>query len=152
MGKLRDISENCRIHIDKEGRWFYEGKEIIHPHILNVFYSALEIDSSGRFRIVIDPELCYVEVEDTPFVIVSVSGNREHGYTIHLNNAQAYALDPSQLWVKNNNVLYTKLPNGMEVRFSRPAYYCLALDMEEDSGDIVLCVGRETYKILPCKK
>jgi len=148
MENLRDITQSCRIHIDKDGRWFYEGSEITHPYILNTFYSALEKDEHGRYRIVIKPEVCYVDVEDTPFVITSVSGDSEHGYYITLNNSKVYKLDPSKVWVGDNNVLYTRLPDGMKVRFSRVAYYDLALKMEEnETGDVVLNVGGHTYKI-----
>ncbi len=153
MVELRDISKNCRIYIDKEGRWFYEGKEIIHPKVLDAFYSSLEMDDKGRYRIVMEPEVCYVEVEDTPFVVVSISGDREHGYKMRLNNSQVYTLDPSLLWIEGDNMLYTKIDNGMKVRFSRSAYYGFCLEMEEDnSGDIVLCVEGKTYTILPCKQ
>jgi hypothetical protein len=46
--------------------------------------------------------------------------------------------------------MYCSLPDGMKVRFSRAAYYLLALMMEEDEhGDIILTVGGKSYKILP---
>ncbi|MCD6569363.1 MAG: DUF1285 domain-containing protein [Deltaproteobacteria bacterium] len=148
MEDLRDITQSCRIHIDKDGRWFYEGSEIIHQYVLNIFYNALEQDEYGRYRIVIGPEVCYVDVEDTPFVVSAISGDTNHGYYITLNNSKIYKLDPLQLWIGDSNVLYARLPNGMKVRFSRPAYYDLALKMEEDeTGDIVLKVSGQTYKI-----
>ncbi len=149
---LMDITPWCRIRIDREGRWFYEDKEIIHQYILHTFYEALERCEDGRYRIVFGNEVCYIEVEDTPFVVATLRGDNAQGFCLILNSGKAYALDPSTLWIEKDNVFYAQLPNGMPVRLSRPAYYALALAMEEDpGGDIVLKVGGNIYTIAPAQ-
>jgi len=147
---LRDITPWCRIRIDYEGRWFYEDKEIINPGVLRTFHEALELCGDGRYRIVLGQEVCYVEVEDTPFVVMTLRGDNCQGFMLILNSGQAHPLDPATLTIGRDNILYALLPSGMPVRLSRPAYYQLAMAMEEGTnGEINLRVGQHTYPILP---
>jgi uncharacterized protein len=150
IGELRDVTPYCRIRIDKEGKWFYENNEIINPLVLRSFCQALEKDDQGRYRIVMDSEICYVEIEDTPFVISAIRGDPQCGLYLRMNNLETHPLDPEQLSVGEDNVLYTMLPDGMKVRFTRPAYYALALMMEEDQeGNIVLMICGKSHVIFP---
>lgn len=147
---LRDVTGGCSIRIDKEGRWYYEGSEIINPMVLSTFCQALQRDEAGRYCIVIEPEICYVEVEDTPFVVSGIRGDLHVGLYVRLNTLETYPLDPTRLSIGQNNVMYITLPDGMKVRFTRPAYYSLALMMEEDgSGFIVLKIQNVAYPICP---
>lgn len=146
--QLRDVTENCPIRIDKEGRWYYEDKEIINENVLAAFCNALEKDHEGKYRIVIESELCYVHVEDTPFVVSSIRGDEETGLYVLLNTSALHRLDPSTLSIGENNVLYCRLQDGMKVRFTRAAYYMLALMMEEDEkGNITLTAGGKVFSI-----
>jgi hypothetical protein len=147
--QLRDVTEGCRIRIDKEGKWFYEGCEIVNPLVLRAFCDALEADEQGRHRIVIGDELCYIDVEDTPFVISAIRGDPSVGLYVRLNTLQTYPLDPTKLCIGQDNILYITLPDGMKVRFTRPAYYSLALLMEEDEATrmIVLKIRDVSYPI-----
>lgn len=146
---LRDVTESCRIRIDREGRWYYEGSEIINPMVLRAFCQSLQSDSQGRYCIVIEPEVCYVEVEDTPFVVSGVRGDPQVGLFVRLNTLETHPLDPSTLSIGQDNVLYITLPDGMKVRFTRPAYYSLALMMEEEEGFIVLRIRDTVHRICP---
>jgi uncharacterized protein len=145
----RDVTPWCRIRIDREGRWFYEDQEIINPGVLQTFYEALELCEGGRFRIVLGQEICYVEVEDTPFIVKALEGDNVNGFSLVLNNGKVWELNPATLSIGRDNILYAQLSDGMRVRLSRPAYYRLALTMEEDpNGDICLRVGQHIYPIL----
>ena len=150
--QLRDVTEGCRIRIDKEGKWFYEGCEIINPLVLRAFCDALETDEHGRHRIVIGNELCYIDVEDTPFVISGIRGDPAIGLYVRLNTLETFPLDPTQICIGQDNILYATLPNGMKVRFNRSSYYSLALMMEEDeNGMIVLNIRDIKYPICPAE-
>ncbi len=147
---MRDVTSGCKISIDKEGRWFYDKRQITHPAVLDTFYNSLQIDNQGRYKIVVGDEFCYVDVEDTPFIVKSVSKRHDGKYVIFLNSGKSEILDPHSLRIGKDNVLYARLSNGMEVRFSRQAYYSLALDMEQkENGDIVLYSGGRSYTIQP---
>ncbi len=148
--QLRDVTDGCRIRIDKEGSWFYDGCEIINPLVLRAFCNALETDEHGKHRIVIGDELCYIDVEDTPFVISSIRGDPTIGLYVRLNTLETFPLDPKELCIGKDNILYVTLPGGMKVRFSRKAYYNLALMMEEDENGIIVLKIRDTvYPICP---
>lgn len=146
---FRDITSTCRIRIDKEGKWFYEDNEIINPLILRSFCNALEKDEKGRYRIVMESEICYVEVEDTPFVVSAIRGDPQCGLYLRLNTMETHPLIPEHLCIGKDNVLYFML-DGMRVRFTRPAYYALALMMDEDQeGNIVLTICGKPHVIFP---
>lgn len=146
-GKI-DVTENCRIRIDKEGKWYYFDSEIVNPLVLEFFCNALEQDEEGRYLVVLDQEICYLEVEDTPFVVASLRGEPDTGLSVLLNTGALYELDPETLSVGDANVMYCALPSGMKVRFSRAAYYMLAHNMEEnEKGDIILKTGKKAYYI-----
>ncbi|MDX9761744.1 MAG: DUF1285 domain-containing protein [Desulfomonilia bacterium] len=146
--ELRDVTDSCRIRIDKEGTWYYENQEIVNPLVLLTFCNALQKDEEGRYRIVFQSEVCYVDVEDTPFVVASIRGDQETELLVLLNTGETHKLDPATLSVGEQNVMYCLLPDGMKVRFSRAAYYLLALMMEEDEeGNIVLRMGESTYRV-----
>jgi hypothetical protein len=148
--QLRDVTGGCRIRIDKEGSWFYDGCEIINPLVLRAFCNALETDEHGRHRIVLGDELCYIDVEDTPFVITGIRGDPAIGLYVRLNTMETFPLDPTRLCIGQDNILYITLPTGMKVRFSRKAYYNLALMMEEDENGIIVLKIRDTvYPICP---
>lgn len=148
--EFRDITPYCRIRIDKEGRWYYEENEIINPLVLRSFCQSLEKDGQGRYRIIMNSELCYVEVEDTPFVVSAIRGDPQCGLYLRMNTMETFPLDPGKLSFGEDNVLYATLPDGMKVRFTRPAYYALALMMEEDNeGNIILTVCGKTHLICP---
>ncbi|HEY9162590.1 MAG TPA: DUF1285 domain-containing protein [Desulfomonilia bacterium] len=144
--KLRDVSATTRIRIDREGRWFYEDSEIIHPMVLKVFCDALEIDDQGRYRIIVENELCHIDVEDAPFIVRTIRGDCEHGLELLLNNHRTAPLDPGTLFFGRDNILYARLADGIVVKFSRAAYYQLALMMEEnENGGICLKVKEKSY-------
>jgi uncharacterized protein len=148
--KIRDVTSHCRIRIDKDGKWYYENNEIINPMVLRSFCEALEKDETGRYRIVMESEICYIDVEDTPFVVSAIRGDPQCGIYLRLNNFQVHPLEPDRLCIGKENVLYTILPDGMKVRFTRPAYYSLALLMEQDeAGGIVLKIKDTIYPICP---
>ncbi len=144
--KLRDVSAGTRIRIDKDGRWFYEDSEIIHPTVLKVFCDALEIDEQGRYRIIVENELCYIDVEDAPFIVRALRGDCECGLELVLNNHRTAPLDPATLFFGRDNIMYAGLADGITVKFSRAAYYQLALMMEEnETGCICLNVKGKSF-------
>jgi hypothetical protein len=143
-----DVTGTCKIRIDKEGKWYYQDNEIINPLVLDFFCKALERDDEGRYLLVIDKEICYLEVDDTPFVVTSLRGEPETGLSVLLNTGSLYELDPETLSVGDDNVMYCTIPSGMKVRFSRTAYYMLANIMDEDeNGNIILKISKKTYCI-----
>lgn len=132
---------SCDIYIDKEGTWYYRGAEMKRREIVNYFYENLKLDESGRYLIELpgeDAERCYVEVEDTAFVVRAVHGrspDRGGGaaISIELSDGSVEELDPSTLRVGQDDVLYCLVKQGgFSARFSRASYYQLAENIEYD--------------------
>ena len=142
----------CSILINKEGRWFHKGLEMIRRDFIRMFYQHMEVDSRGRYIITMAGDQCYVEVEDTPFVVwrTVVRNDDRNGarFSLYLSDDNAEDLDPETLEVGDGNILYCKVRNGsFPARFNRPAYYQLAKYIEEENGDFLLPVRGRKYPI-----
>jgi hypothetical protein len=139
MEKTDDIPF-CQIRIDKEGVWYYKGSEMFRKEIVNLFYSNLRRDESGKYIIELENDRCYLEVEDTAFVIRAVRRalSEKDGspvFFLMLSDDTVDVLDPATLWVGKDNVLYcTVKENRFEARFLRPAYYQLTDHVEYDEN------------------
>ena len=149
---MDDISP-CLIFIDKEGHWYHQGAEMIHREFIRLFYQNMELDSEGRYLINWANEHCYVEVEDTAFVVMRVSyegGNQDQASRIELNLSDdtKEALLPDSLFVGKENVLYCKVKSGLfPARFNRAAYYQLAEYIEEEGKNYFLPLNGRKYVI-----
>ncbi|RLA93188.1 MAG: hypothetical protein DRG83_21350 [Deltaproteobacteria bacterium] len=138
--EYRDGFPPCLIYVDAEGDWYHKGARIIRKDILKIFYDNLQLTDTGLYVIKLKNEQCYIEVADTPFVIQQINvetGDSEDSayFLITLKNTnEIEKLDPSTLWVGENNVLYCLVKERkFPARFSRPAYYQLATHIEENS-------------------
>lgn len=114
------------LRIDKEGRWFHEGIEIVREDIRNLFSQHLVLSDDGSYWVQIGNDECPVIVEDVPFVVLRVTKESEGGLVLLLNDGQMEPLIGTTLRFKNSNVPYCRVREGLEARFSRPAYYQLA--------------------------
>ena len=143
----------CFISIDKEGRWFHKGAEMINREIIRHFYENLDIDSQGRYVIHWGNESCLLEVEDTPYVVRRVlfqdQGDAKNAqFILLLSDDTQEALDPDTLYVGRDNVLYCEVKKGrFPGRFQRPAYYQLAEYIEEDRGEFFLPLKGKNFII-----
>ena len=127
------------IRIDKEGVWYYNGAEMIRKDIIMSFARNLICDETGKYLIELDNERCYVEVEDTPFVVRKVSFIQSPGkdyFSALLSDDSIEELDLNSLSISDANILYCTVKNNkFRARFSRPAYYQLAAYIKHDSSD-----------------
>ncbi|MGC8660458.1 MAG: hypothetical protein ACP5U1_15440 [Desulfomonilaceae bacterium] len=138
-----DVTPHLTLFIDKDGRWYQNGAEIIHPGVRKQFSDALENKVEGGYRIRLGREVCDVLVEDTPFVILRVYENKNETLDLLLNDGSREIFEPSAFWINESNIPYTMVKNGkFSARFSRPAYYEIAkrvvFDENTQSFSIVL--------------
>jgi uncharacterized protein len=142
----------CMICIDKEGKWFHNGAEMIHRGIVLDFYKHLTVDNSGNYIIKRGDETCYVEVEDTPFIVTRVEfeggdGNAERVVLSLINDTQEI-LEPETLIIGDGNILYCAVKQGLfRARFSRAAYYQLASHIKEEGDKYYLPLNNKKYLI-----
>ena len=144
----------CLIYIDKEGRWFHKGVEMIHREFIRLFYQHMEMDSRGRYIINLGADRCYVEVEDTPFLVRRTTFKKANEtnnsrFILFLSDDSQEALSPDTLSIGENNVLYCKVRNRtFSARFDRAAYYQLAEYVVEENNRYSLPLNGEKYIIL----
>lgn len=133
---LFDVTPYLKLFIDKEGRWFQNGAEIIHPEIYVYFNSVLERTADGGYRIRCNREVCRVEVEDAPFIVQRVAENDQGRMCIELNDGTKEVFRPERFWIGKNNIPYTEVKDGaFHARFARPAYYQLAGHIHADETE-----------------
>jgi hypothetical protein len=151
---MNDFSEReqGQILIDKDGQWRYEGAPIVRQDIVALLSEHLVQGEDGSYWILWRGQECKVEVEDTPFVVWSVSPVQEKGETVaivlHLNDGSMELFDPATLTIGSENVPYCRVKKGrFRARFSRKAYYQLARMIEEEEGGFFLKLGQRKYPV-----
>ncbi|MDY6970987.1 MAG: DUF1285 domain-containing protein [Thermodesulfobacteriota bacterium] len=143
----------CLIFIDKEGRWYHEGVEMIHRDFIRLFYENMELDSQDRYVINWGGRRCYVDVEDTAFVVKGVvcqDGSQMENvlFLLHLSDDTQEELLPDTLFVGKANVLYCRVKNrAFPARFNRASYYQLAQYVEEEDSTYHLTLNGNKYPI-----
>ena len=129
---MEKVIPPCNIRIDKDGVWYYKGNEIFRDEILRYFYQNLRQDEAGRYLIELEHDCCYLEVEDTPFIVRAVyrctaRADDEECINLLLSDQSIEKLNPDSLWAGKDNVLYCSVKkNTFVARFSRASYYQIA--------------------------
>ncbi|MBI4962685.1 MAG: DUF1285 domain-containing protein [Desulfomonile tiedjei] len=145
-----DASPYLKLFIDKEGRWFQNGAEIVHPEIYRLFNQALEKSPDGGYLVRMGQEICSVEVEDAPFVVKRMIEDDHDRLLLELNDGTQEPFDPKTFWIGEQNIPYCRVKNGgFHARFSRPAYYQLARHIvtDEDEKEFFLLLDGERVPI-----
>jgi len=147
--------DNFEIKIDKDGIWYYKGAHMFRKEILSVFFQHLKIDDCGKYLIELGDERCYLNVEDTAFVVDAVYKTKTPGdcreqIDITLNDDCCEKLEMNSLHTGENNVLYCRVKEGrFTARFSRKSYYQLAefIEQSENGTDFFIHLNGEKYFI-----
>ena len=108
-----------------------------------------------RYLIELGEERCYLDVEDTAYVVLSVSKtqNKDKGtdcFYVHLTDDTVEKLDLGTLQIGCNNVPYCQVKNGkFKARFSRKSYYQLAehIEQSEDGENYLIRLNGENFYI-----
>jgi hypothetical protein len=143
----------CMIYIDKNGRWFHKGVEMIHREIILEFYRSITRDSHGKYIINYQGDCCYADVEDTPYIIKRVvlkemEHNSSSRIVLYVNDDTREELSPETLSVGDDNVLYCEIKAGsFSARFSRAAYYQLGEYIKEEGDSYCLPLNGKNYRI-----
>jgi hypothetical protein len=139
------VSSNIRI--DRDGLWYFEGKEIIRQDILSLFYASLHRDDDGYY-LEISGERQYLEVEDTVFLVRGAELVKQHEevFLIKLNDGTEEQLDLNTFRIAEGNCPYCLVKGGrFPARFLRLPFYQVAqhaLHDEETDEYFLLLNGR----------
>lgn len=140
----------CLIFIDKEGRWYHKGAEMIRRDFIQLFYRSMVLDGHGRYLINWQGKTCYVEVADTAFVVkrVSYEPGPPSCFMLSLSDGTQEALAPDTLWVGKDHVLYCRVKEKtFPARFLRSAYYQLSRHVKEEAGTFFITLNGVQYPI-----
>jgi hypothetical protein len=146
----------CMMYVDKEGAWFHKGAPIIHRELLVLFYQCIRLDEEGRYIIKFKDQVCRLDVEDTPFVILRTDfvpagpdGEAER-FVLHLIDHTKEDLVPESLSIGPDHVLYCKVKDKQFLaRFSRPSYYQIAeyIHEEQSTDRYFLYLNKKKYYV-----
>ena len=147
--------ESSEIKIDKEGIWYYKGAHMFRKDILCVFFEHLQIDECGKYLIELNEERCYLDVEDTVFVVGAVyktklPDNGRYQIDVLLSDDSYEKLEMSSLHIGKDNVLYCRVKEGkFAARFSRNSYYQLAefIEQSENGSHFFINLNDEKFMI-----
>ena len=125
-----------RYTVDRDGRIFHEGSEIIAPLVLRFFLLAMQQTPDGRYLAICQREQNWFETEDTPFVVQRLSCAIEDGLLasveLHFAGDHHEPLDPESLEAEGP-YLYCRVRSGaFRARFGRSAVQQLAPFLVDD--------------------
>src|SRR5260370_30626179 len=78
-GVMAEAIREYRYEVDRDGRIFHDGTEIIDPAVLRFFLRAMARTDEGRYLVLCQGERNWFEAPDTPFVIQRLRLNIEGG-------------------------------------------------------------------------
>src|SRR5215510_4268552 len=137
--------------VDRDGRIFHEGSEILDPAVLRFFLLAMQRAPDGRYLVMCQGERNWFETADTPFVIqrVRCQIERQRLVSAELYLAGDYhePLAPETL-ESDGGYLYSRVRNGaFRARFGRNAVQLLAPFISEDGDGPFLLLDRDRHAI-----
>ncbi|HOX27566.1 MAG TPA: DUF1285 domain-containing protein, partial [bacterium] len=97
------------IRIDRDCRWFANGRPVVHEKIFKLFCASLVREQDSYF-IRIGEQENPVIVEDVPFRVKSLfvenTGDGEDALNIYLNDDRIFRLDPATLRAEEGGSVY----------------------------------------------
>jgi len=137
--------------VDREGRIFHDGTEIVDPAVLRFFLRAMRLCEDGRYLVLCQRERNWFAPHDTPFVAQRLGLIEEAGRVtaVELRFAGDYRepLDPRSLEAGDGG-LYCRLRRGaFRARFGRVAMQQLAPLLADHGAGLALVLGGIRYPI-----
>jgi len=144
-----------RYTVDRDGRIFHDGSEIIDPAVLRFFVLGMQRTPDGRYLVPCQGEQNWFDAADTPLVVQRLLPHMDQGAlaSIDLVLAGGYreGLEPATLQADASH-LYCRVRRGaLRARFGRVAVQQLAPYLAEADGDLVLTVQGCAYRIPPAQ-
>ena len=151
------------LKILRDGRWMYMGTEIKRPAMVRLFSTILRLDSDGEYYLVTPVEKVRIQVEDTPFLIVSMDKLKKENKTslIFYTSLQDEIIltkkNPISIEVndKNEPSPYILVRNNLRGLISRSVYYELIEYAQErtieDKNFLTIESDNEIFKMFEIK-
>jgi hypothetical protein len=137
--------------VDRNGRIFHDGTEIIDPPVLRFFLSAMQRTPDGRYLVLCQSERNWFEVADTPFVVQRLRCGTAQG---QLLSAELYfagdyhePLAPESLETEGAYLYCRVRRSAFHARFGRIAMQHLAPFLVEGDEGPAMLLGGIRYSI-----
>tara|TARA_B100001057_G_C22812860_1_gene936155 strand:+ start:787 stop:1362 length:576 start_codon:yes stop_codon:yes gene_type:complete len=147
------------LKILRSGKWFYMGTEIKRPAMVRLFSTILKLDKDGEYYLVTPVEKVRIQVEDAPFLIVSMKKLQKNdiiSLVFHTSLQDEIILTSKNPLIfeineKDEPSPYILVRNNLRGLISRSVYYELIDNAEEKQIDnrnfLTVKSNDETFKI-----
>ena len=140
-----------RYTVDREGRVFHDGSEIVDPLVLRFFIMAMTRTPEGRYLVVCQGEQNWFEAAGTPFVVQRLRPVLGEGGATLLELCLAgdyrEPLDPGTLEVEHGRLCCRIRRGAFRAHFGRVALQQLAPFLVDDSAGPALVLGETRHPI-----
>jgi hypothetical protein len=137
--------------VDRDGRIFHDGTEIVDPLVLRFFLRAMQLTPDGRHLVVCQKEHNWFRAHDTPFVVqrlrLTVDADRLKAAELCFAGDYREALDPEALETADGHLLCRVRGGAFRARFGRVALQQIAPFLIEDAGGPVLLLDGTRHPI-----
>ena len=142
---MADPVREYRYQVDRDGRIFHDGTEIVDPAVLRFFLRAMRSTEDGRCLVLCQGERNWFEAPDTPFVVQRLRLITESGrlQAVELIFAGDYreALDPGTLESERDLLFCRCRAGAFRARFGRVAVQQLAPFLVDAGEGSALLLG-----------
>lgn len=140
-----------RYHVDRDGRIFHDGSEIVDPFVLRFFLRAMTRTPDGRYLVLCQDEHNWFEADGTPFVVQRLRATVRDGRLLaaELCFAGDYRepLDPGSLEAEGGYLSCRVRRGEFRARFGRVAMQQLAPFLTDEGGGPALLLGGVRHPI-----
>ena len=140
-----------RYRVDREGRVFHDGTEVVDPLVLRFFLRAMTRTPGGQYLVVCQGEHNLFEADDTPFVVqrLRLVAGEDGLAAAELCFAGDYRepLDPATLEGERGHLACRVRRGAFRARFGRVALQQLAPFLLEDGSGPSLVLGGTRHAI-----
>lgn len=145
------VMREYRYLVDREGRIFHDGSEIVDPLVLRFFLRAMQQTPDGRNLVLCQGEQNWFEPYDTPFVVQRLRCGIEGGQLVsaELCFAGDYRepLDPGSLEAEGGHLFARVRRGSFRARFGRVAMQQIAPFLAEGRDGPALLLRGARYPI-----
>ena len=147
--QLDFIRRHSRVHLDREGRWTFDGRPVENDRVATLFHQGTRLgDEAGEFILQVGEQWCYLEhVEDTAFFVARIHAAESVGLEATLLGGERLPLPVERLTQSGDTQVYVRFSDGRKARFLRDAVVSLGEYLCEEEGALGVRVGGRFYAV-----
>jgi hypothetical protein len=146
---LERIRRGFPLRLDAMGRFLFEGDEITHPGVIELFRSGIDRNDAGELVLRVGEQWTYLNPTDCPLRVLAVLGDPKDATRLprlRLDDGRELELDPETLVEEDARGLRCEVPaqqsgRPLPARFSNRASVALAEWIDFDAA------GRARFRL-----